>query len=112
MSDTKQDKTTGKFKKGHKGPGRPAGSKNKLKIKDVLEDADKFSTEAFTFLLEVMRGAHKTASITTRQAAALKVIELAMKHKVDLDKLEGAVEDLTPKAEQEETPMISLKAVK
>ena len=92
------------------GAGRPLGSKNKVKITDVLADADKYSVEALQFLLEVMRGQVKGASVTTRQAAAIKVLDLALKNQIALEK---TVTDLneTVHLVEDDSPIISLKAV-
>jgi hypothetical protein len=107
---TVQDPKSGKFKAGHKPLGRPTGSKNKLKITDVLLDADKHSTDALEFLIQVMNGNVKGASTTQRQSAAIKIIDLAYKNKTDSEKTDStdnAIADLT----HDDTPKISLTAI-
>ena len=107
---TVQDSKSGKFKQGHKGPGRPAGSKNKLRLTDVMADCDKLSTEALEMLVMVMRDEVKGASVSQRMGAAVKILDIAYKNKTELEKTEGtdsAMGELT----DEMIPRISLKAI-
>lgn len=111
----KKDPKTGQFVKGHKSRGRPAGSGNFLKLKSVLTSADKNAPDAIQFLIDVFNGNIKGASVTNRQAAAIKIIDLALKNKELTDKEQKALEDLkgeSKDSEEDSGPIISLTAVK
>lgn len=106
-----QDKKTGKILEGSRPLGRPKGSRNKLRLSEVMVDCDKLSIEALEMLVKVMRDQVKGATVSQRMSAAVKILDLAYKNKTDAENAgEGgkAVGDLM---EETWAPAISLKAL-
>lgn len=98
--------------------GRPSGASNKIKIDDALKHADRASVKAIKFLEDLMEGNIQGATAQQGLTAATKILDIAVKHKeqleqaaLDRDAKTRAENTEKPVAQEKKAPLISSQPI-